>query len=637
MPQRPRAHRLESESRRHFRGLLPEGWVFRDETPDYGIDGEVEIFDNAGNSAGFRFYVQLKATDRLDSAFASQVRLRRETVDYYLSLSRPILLVSYHSGSQRLYWRWFHFLDPYYGGFGKKWVRVSFAKANLWGPQTPATIETDLRLRRLVETGPLVLPVTVSLTVSGSSVVGATPAAHIAAFRRLTRRHPTLVEWSAPTADRGSYISVFVESEKACAVLCRRFIATLHFRDATIRPPLFAYDLLLVIAMACSVAGQDLLGVRLALIATAHSSLVSNPDCFFRVAALLARNHRIVEALDLAETIIKRKGPRWAADSLQVQAMLQTQLSDGEHAFLRTYLERRIEWAAAGSDSDVAMAHYNLANYLRARAEYREALNHYLSARRCDRRYLRRDYFCQEVAGVLFESRRYGLSARLYKAVLAAGRSPEVKPLLADALMFSGRYAEAQRHLRGHFRIHRSVDPEWILKEWVIGEFVDQFKLKRQRRQSLAAMELAGDVQKWGTRHESFMNRIARLDALCGLAWFNYGNALLQSNKRTKAGLAFTVCAVVQRWDLVAWGNAVALLEETPRYRELASIVAAAAWMAHGEKFFQHCFPTMKEEDRDELTDKLSELVEERTFTVRFFNDKGRYKSLEIPLPISSS
>ena len=131
------------------------------------------------------------------------------------------------------------------------------------------------------------------------------------------------------------------------------------------------------------------------------------------------------------------------------------------------------------------------------------------------------------------------------------------------------------------------------------------------------------------------MNRIARLDALCGLAWFNYGIALLQSNKRTKAGLAFTVCAVVQRWDLAAWGNAVALLKETPRYRELASIVAAAAWMEHGEKFFQHCFPTMKEEDRDELTDKLSELVEERTFTVRFFNDKGRYKSLEIPLPIS--
>ena len=301
------------------------------------------------------------------------------------------------------------------------------------------------------------------------------------------------------------------------AVLCRRFIATLHLRNATIQPRLFAYDLLLVIAMACSAAGQDLLGIRLALIAAAHSSLVSNPDCFFRVAALLARNHRVVEALDLAETIGKREGLRWATDSLQVQTMLQTPLSDGEQDFLRQYLERRIKWAAAGGDSDVAVAHYNLANYLRARAAYREALNHYLSARRYDRRYLRRDYFCQEVAGVLFESRRYSLSARLYKAVLAAGRSPEVKPLLADALMFSGRYAEARRHLRGHCRICRSVDPEWILKEWVLGEFVNQFKLKRQRRQSRAAMDLAGDLRKWGTRHESLMNRIVRLDALCGL------------------------------------------------------------------------------------------------------------------------
>ena len=637
MPRRPRAHRLEDESRQHFRKLLPEEWVFRDETPDYGIDGEVEIFDNGGNSAGFRFHVQLKATDRLDSSFTSQVRLRRETVDYYHSLSRPILLVSYHSGSRRLYWRWFHLVDPYYGGFGKKWVRVSFAKADLWGPQTPATIETDLRLRRLAEARPLVLPVTVALTVSSSSAVGATQAAHIAAFRRLIRRHPTLVEWLAPTADGGGSpcISVFVDSEKAWAVLGRRFTATLHLRNATIQPRLFAYDLLLVIAMACSVAGQDLLGIKLALIAAAHSSLVSDPDCFFRIAALLARNHRVVEALDLAETIGKREGLRWTADSLQVQAMLQTPLSDGEQDFLRQYLERRIEWAAGGDDSAVAVAHYNLANYLRARAAYREALNHYLSARRYDRRYLRRDYFCQEMAGVLFESRRYSLSARLYKAILAAGRSPKVKPLLADALMFSGRYAEARRHLRGHCRIRTLVDPEWILKEWVLGEFVNQFKQKRQRRQPGAAMDLAGDLRKWGTRHESLMNRIVRLDALCGLAWFNYGTALLQRNKRTKAGLAFTVTAVVQRWDLAAWGNALALLKETPRYRELASIVMAAAWMAHGEKFVQHCFPTAMEEDRDELAEllhrELTELVEERTFTVRFLNDKGRYKSVEIP------
>ena len=638
MPRRPRAHRLEDESRQHFRQLLPEEWVFRDETPDYGIDGEVEIFDNAGNPTGFRFHVQLKATDRLDSSLTSQVRLPREAVDYYLSLSRPILLVSYHSGSQRLYWRWLHLLDPYYGGFGKKWVRVSFTKADLWAPQTPAAIETDLRLRRLVEAGPLELPVTVSASVSSSSVVGATRAAHIAAFRRLIRRHPTLVEWLAPTADGDGSpcISVLVDSEEARAVLGRRFAATLHLRNATIQPGLFAYDLLLVVAMACSAAGQDQLGIKLALIAAAHSSLVSNPDCFFRIAALLARNHRVVEALDLAKKIGKREGLRWAEDSLQVQAMLQTPLSDGEQDFLRRYLEHRIEWAAGGNDSDVAVAHYNLANYLRARAEYREALNHYLSARRYDRRYLRRDYFCREIAGVLFESRRYGLSARLYKAVLAAGRSPEIKPLLADALMFSGRYAEARRHLRGHLRNRSSADPEWMLKEWVLGKFVDQFKQKGQRRQPRAAMDLASDLQKWDTQHESLMGRILRLDAMCGLAWYNYGTALLKRNKRTKAGLAFAVTAVAQRWDLAAWGNAFALLKETPRYRELAAIVMAAAWMAHGERFVQHCSPTATVEDRDELAEllhrELTELVEEKTFTVRFHNDKGRYKNLEIPL-----
>ena len=102
-----------------------------------------------------------------------------------------------------------------------------------------------------------------------------------------------------------------------------------------------------------------------------------------------------------------------------------------------------------------------------------------------------------------------------------------------------------------------------------------------------------------------------------------------------RAPTSVTVTAVVQPWDLVAWGNALALLTETPRYRGLASIVMAAAWMAHGERFVQHCFSTATAEDRDELVEllhrELTELAEEKTFTVRVFDDKGGYKSLEIP------
>ena len=63
MPKRPRQHQLEVESRAAIRTAIPPVWVYRDLDQDYGIDGEVEIFDSAGLATGTKFLVQLKATD----------------------------------------------------------------------------------------------------------------------------------------------------------------------------------------------------------------------------------------------------------------------------------------------------------------------------------------------------------------------------------------------------------------------------------------------------------------------------------------------------------------------------------------------------------------------------------------------
>ena len=58
---RTRNHILEDKSRNIFNEIIPEKWVVRDKGKDYGIDCEVEIFDDYGNPTGIVFYVQLKA------------------------------------------------------------------------------------------------------------------------------------------------------------------------------------------------------------------------------------------------------------------------------------------------------------------------------------------------------------------------------------------------------------------------------------------------------------------------------------------------------------------------------------------------------------------------------------------------
>lgn len=73
MPKRTREHILKDESRKHFNDLLPDNWVVRTPAPDYGIDGEVEIFSKDGSPTGLMFFVQLKATDQKNLSKALKI------------------------------------------------------------------------------------------------------------------------------------------------------------------------------------------------------------------------------------------------------------------------------------------------------------------------------------------------------------------------------------------------------------------------------------------------------------------------------------------------------------------------------------------------------------------------------------
>lgn len=113
-PKRPRQHQLETESKRHFESVLPSRWVYRPLDQDYGIDGEIEIFDDSEYATGYKILVQLKATDETDIEKGLRLRLPLSKMKYYKSLDLPVLIVKYHSPSGSLYHRWSHALDPYY-------------------------------------------------------------------------------------------------------------------------------------------------------------------------------------------------------------------------------------------------------------------------------------------------------------------------------------------------------------------------------------------------------------------------------------------------------------------------------------------------------------------------------------------
>ena len=89
-PQRPREHVLETLSRRAFERLVPATWVVRAVDEDYGVDREVEIFEE-GHATGLTFKVQLKGSDRTAAAGASR-RVKTDTLGYWKSLDVPVLI-----------------------------------------------------------------------------------------------------------------------------------------------------------------------------------------------------------------------------------------------------------------------------------------------------------------------------------------------------------------------------------------------------------------------------------------------------------------------------------------------------------------------------------------------------------------
>ena len=141
MPNRPRSHQIEDESRRAFSSKLPPQWLFRDESRDYGIDGSVEIFDDRNLGTGRMFLVQLKATDQEDLGKALTIRIKRRLHEYYRQLDMPVLIVRYHVPTKKVFVKWHHTFDPYYSKPNATILSIRLSPSNEWSDTTTSAIE----------------------------------------------------------------------------------------------------------------------------------------------------------------------------------------------------------------------------------------------------------------------------------------------------------------------------------------------------------------------------------------------------------------------------------------------------------------------------------------------------------------
>ncbi|AUB44847.1 Tetratricopeptide (plasmid) [Nostoc flagelliforme CCNUN1] len=591
-PKRPREHQLESESRLAFQKKLPSQWLFKPiEQPEYGLDAWVEIFDNADFATGKIFFVQLKATDKPKLKDALAVKLEISTCEYYRSLDLPILIVRYYASTDKIYVKWFHSYDPYYGRNAKKSITFRLSIQDEWQEETAARLVLESEAFRELKSPDLVLPIKFRITLIEQYIHGVLAAQIQLEIHKALEKFLKILTISNSFSEK-VHGSIVIDNDKAEIYLASGTGFTLHTstkQKDQIDISKFVYDIIIGIGVAVENTGHSNIASRIFAEFAASSSIIIQPEILLIVVNCMIRAHRVTEALQLSEKLGYTEASLVASEMLTLPALSQRQsLSDNEQNYVQNFLERYIEQVVKFGDSQkIATAHYNLGNYLESRNFKRLALHHYIQVIKHYPEYLERRYFCRELAGILFESKRYSLAIKFYERALSLGEEGVCLALYADALMFAGKYRESQQAFYAYLVSHSDFESEWRLKACVLVLIYSLLGCDEQKRHIDAAIKLATPNAKSSAHEYREKLEVAlRHDALCGYAWFNLGVLESQTGNQDSAFISFLIAALINTGDVEAWCNSIAI-GIYKSYDSLVSDIIITAYQRNGNNLME--------------------------------------------------
>jgi tetratricopeptide (TPR) repeat protein len=556
---------------RRFAAELPGEWVFRAKDSDYGIDAEVELFEPMPSSprdaqaTGILFDVQSKGTDDTVEGGALAVRFNVSTLNYLAAMDRPVLIVRYITSTGRLYVRWFHTYDPGYLRDDRLTVTLHLDTSDVWMERTPKRLAEEAtayhRLRSSSLDLPLVFRVELGEGLQGTG--GLTLPEFVLELQSLREAAP-LIRYST-TSSSPTGLALRLTEHHIRADLAGVTTATLLFGNEQAGSRL-RYDGVVAIALALDSAGRAAEASRLVLLAVEQSSFLNNVEVCIRLGSILHRSHRLADALRLARRLWERLDvSEDSADAFIWPAFVESPAMDDEQRreFSATSEARLAGSTARGDASRAAGAAYSLANLLLGEHRLQPALQHYRLAASLDASYLNRPYYWQEVGGLLFLGGRHKLSVDAYARCLATGSTdPLVRALYADALLYAGRYADAERAWAKDSRQRNVGKALYSLKRTFADYLVRQLSIQFQRRQPSLANRMVREAVSSGgyDLSEKGCRMALDADALCGNAWYNLGMAYNDRGTATgdaawfaRAEFCFRAAALLVEDDLDAW------------------------------------------------------------------------------------
>lgn len=639
MTKRIKQHQLEDLSRNKFGLAIPRKWVFRDKDKDYGIDGEVEIFNSKERATGLVFLVQLKATASKQQRTIKGIDLSLETIRYYKRLDLPVLVARYSEVKDKFYVKWATQIDPFYAKDGAKTMRVTFSDTDILDEAKVIEIERYLQALRAIRSGAIRLPINVKLSFGSKSICGIHPSLLLPKIRSQMPKFKDIIRLE--TGEESIFAVAHIDETNLKVGFLDVAGCTFHSVDLMNKSTLpidLMKDICLSLSMALSQLGYSDLAARIIFSSDLKDRLKIKHQLLEYLMPSLLKTNYFKETLELVSDVCDNEDSNYLeaitnSSLLFLRSSGNTQKLDAVEAFLKRNIDRYKKTAP----SAYGISNYNLANFYRNTDRPKEAVKCFLIARRYEPKYYYQGYFYGEIAGSLFDLGRFVYSAKFYKKAMELDGQKEYLPLYADALMFSGNYRQSLVAFNDFIDGECSPSAEWQLKSICLSSLIEKYDIKIQNRDVKTALALSDVCSVEATEVEKQLEKALQQDLLCGLAWFNLGNHKSSIGEIEGAAYCFTMCALVQRWDIEAWVNATACSFNNVVPLEIFVLLIRAAYLCNRDKYIESLYELLASQLREEALSEIAQVIEqviseeknsESTPALRMLNEDGKFEDI---------
>lgn len=640
MPNRPNQHQIEDISRAKFKLALPREWLLRDKDKDYGVDCEVEIFDNNNKTTGLVFLVQLKATESVEENIIMNVDMEIDTLLYYKQLSLPVLLVRYSTLKDAFYVKWINNVDLFFAKKEAKTFRLKLNEENKWGSSTAELIKIHLIKLKKLRQGSFGFPVPISFEILENKINTLSKNIILPQVRKCLKEHSDFIKIEDSKKD--SLIEITLDNEQLFINACDFVGCTYHSIET--RPQTgFAIevgkDILLGIAIVMLHVGQVEYCGRIIFECKLEKKLVEKEELLLFVLPSLLKSSYFEKVLNLIGPILDNPN-FYKIDLLtKVSVVLNSNIKNTDKInAIENFLVGRLNSAInIGDKSTIGISNYNLGNHYRSRGIEDQSVKHYLEAKRNEPFYLKQHYFFSELAGVFFGMNRFGVSSKLYLKSLELGSSPRHKALCADALMFNGQHRKAKELFDEYLTEIDKPVSEFVLKSFCLGKLLVDGYPEQQVRDPMGAIQLADILRlnEGDNKLEKF-ERALDLDLFCALAWFNLGICYNEKSENSRAAFSFTMAGLILTIDIEAWVNATLCSISQNETTSMFPLIIRTAYYFNREDYLENLYGKLNNSELPEV-DKLIEVIElivkedretENKPVVRVLNKHGIFENV---------